>query len=191
MTHAPRRAAGSSATPSRTARAGGGSGPVVAGASPAASRAADASGAARAAMRRARLAQIHLARKALGLDEDTYRDLLERLTGSRSSGTLDPRKLDVVLTEFRRLGWKAAPPRGARPASGKAQVRMIRAIWRDLSAYVEDPSEAALRVFCQRQTKTAVHPDGIAAPEFLDAEQGNRVAEGLKAWLRREKARAA
>jgi len=143
-----------------------------------------------AQLRRARLAQIHLACKALGLDEDTYRDLVDRLTGCRSAGDLSLVQLDLVLAEFRRLGWKAAPPRGARPASGKAQVRMIRAIWRDLSAYVSDPSEAALRAFCRRQTKTAAHPDGVDAPEFLDASQGNRVAEGLKAWLRREKATA-
>ncbi|WP_431281638.1 regulatory protein GemA [Humitalea sp. 24SJ18S-53] len=141
-------------------------------------------------LRRARLAQLHLAAKALRLDEDAYRDVLERVTGSRSAATLGLPALDKVVTEFKRLGFKPAPPRGARPASHKPQVRMIRAIWRDLSAHVEDVSEEALRAFCRRQSKTKAHPDGIDAPEFLDSVQANRVIEGLRAWLARERAKA-
>lgn len=142
-------------------------------------------------MRRARLAQIHLAAKQLRLDEDAYRDVLERVTGSRSAATLGLPALDRVIADFKRMGFTAAPPRGAKPASHKPQVRMIRGLWRDLSAHVEDPSEEALRAFCKRQTKTRAHPDGIDAPEFLDSVQANRVIEGLRAWLARERAKSA
>ena len=48
----------------------------------------------------------------------------------------------------------------------------------------------ALRAFVQRQTKSRLTPDGISAPEFLDGPQANRVIEGLKAWLAREKHKA-
>lgn len=44
--------------------------------------------------RNALLAQIHIGRKALGLDEDTYRDMLEAATGKRSCA--DMRLGDLV-----------------------------------------------------------------------------------------------
>ena len=44
----------------------------------------------------------------------------------------------------------------------------------------------------RRQTvQVRLHPDGVAAPEFLDAKQATKVVEGLKAWLIRVRARAA
>ena len=39
--------------------------------------------------RNPQLAQIHIAKKELGLDDDTYRDVLERVTRQRSSAGLD------------------------------------------------------------------------------------------------------
>lgn len=132
--------------------------------------------------RRAMIAKIHLARKALALTEDSYRDVLRRITGIDSAGAMRPDQLDAVLREFARLGWK---PRPAKKRSDKPQVRMIWAIWRDIVALQGHGNDAALRAFVARQTRTAAHPDGISSPEFLDAEMGNRVAEGLKAWRRR------
>ena len=137
----------------------------------------------------AMLAKVHIARKDLGLDEDSYRDVLVRVTGQDSAKALDAAGLDKLLGEFKRLGWK--PAKAATPRSDKAQVGMIYGLWKAMRPLLQDPSPQALRAFCQRQTRTPAHPDGISAPEFLSAPMANRVIEGLKAWhgrLIREKA---
>ncbi|WP_340569915.1 regulatory protein GemA [Stenotrophomonas sp. G106K1] len=69
--------------------------------------------------RKRTLAAIHAAAKALGLAEDVYRDLVQRVSGQhgqpqRSAGSCDQRQLDAVANELRRLG--GMPERAARTA---------------------------------------------------------------------------
>ncbi|RUT27377.1 regulatory protein GemA [Asaia sp. W19] len=132
--------------------------------------------------------KLHVARKELALDEDSYRDILQRVGGSYHAKDMSISGLEAVLAEFKRLGWKPKPGKRRTPDSVKAQVRMIYALWKDLEPYVRSSDKlAALRSFVLRQTRTAANPQGVSAPEFLDAAQANRVIEGLKDWLRREK----
>lgn len=74
-------------------------------------------------LRQANLAKIHIAKKALGLDDDTYRALLARVAGVTSAKDLNPRQVSAVLAEFQRLGWQppAKPP--SRPAPNPASDR--------------------------------------------------------------------
>lgn len=130
--------------------------------------------------------KVQIARKQLGLADDDYRAVLERVTGQRSSTACNAHQLDAVLAEFRRLGWKAVKGKVERPRSAKLQVRMIHAVWADLRPFVAEHTHDALRAFVRRQTKTPATPDGVDAPEFLDSEQATKVLEGLKAWLGRE-----
>jgi len=139
--------------------------------------------------RRAMLAKVHIGAKQLGLVGDAYGEVLERVAGVSSAKTLSDAQLAAVLDEFRRLGWHAAAPK--RPLSPKAQVRMIYGVWRDLAPYVEHHTVEALRAFVQRQTKSRLHPQGMSAPEFLDAKQATLVIEGLKAWLIRARKQGA
>lgn len=138
--------------------------------------------------RRAMLAKLHLAKKQMALTDDSYRDVLRRITGLESAAAMRVEQLDAVLREFARLGWKAKP---ARKRSEKPQVRMIWAVWKDIVTLQGRGDEAALRAFVRRQTQTAAHPDGIDSPEFLDAAMGARVLEGLKAWRARLRRAAA
>ncbi|MFX6292549.1 regulatory protein GemA, partial [Acinetobacter baumannii] len=64
------------------------------------------------------LARIHQAKKQLGLDEDTYRAVLERVTGQRSAADLSAAGRAAVLAEFERLGF-APPRRGPFPGRPK------------------------------------------------------------------------
>jgi phage gp16-like protein len=62
-----------------------------------------------AAYRNKRLAAIHAAKRTLDMDEGTYRDILERVSGTkgqakRSAMDLTPSQLAAVLDEFKRLG---------------------------------------------------------------------------------------
>jgi phage gp16-like protein len=54
--------------------------------------------------RRRDLAAIHASAKALNMDQDTYRSMLERLTGKRSSADLSAGQRSDVLAEMQRLG---------------------------------------------------------------------------------------
>lgn len=129
--------------------------------------------------RRARIATIHVAKKQLAMEEGSYRAMLKRITGLESAGDCSDAQLGRVIEEFRRLGFSA--PR--RP-SDKPHVRKVYALWRELKPYLADVSDDALRAFVRRQT-------GLQAPEWLDAGAANKVVEGLKAWLARERAKEA
>ncbi|MBX9701528.1 MAG: regulatory protein GemA, partial [Acetobacteraceae bacterium] len=133
--------------------------------------------------RKGAIAKVHIARSQLGMGDDAYRDLLERVTGARTAGALAVAQLEAVLKEMVRLGFKPVPAR--RPMSVHAQIRMIHAVWADLKPHLSDGSEAALRAFVQRQTKSPKHPTGVSAPEFCGPAEANKVLEGLKAWLAR------
>lgn len=73
--------------------------------------------------RNQQLSKIHIAKKDLGLDEETYRALLSRITGQSSAKDLDPLQVAKVLQEFERLGWKSKQGRGKpKPAADKAKL---------------------------------------------------------------------
>ncbi|WP_062228775.1 gp16 family protein [Aureimonas frigidaquae] len=131
------------------------------------------------------LAQIHVGKKALGLDDDTYRAVLLRVTGKASAKDMLPDERRLVLTEFYRLGFKPLDkPRriaGKRALEGPFAAK-LQALW--LAAWnlglVRDRRDAALLAFVQRMT-------GIERTEWLrEPNAARRVIEGLKAWLERD-----
>jgi hypothetical protein len=126
---------------------------------------------------KAMIQKVQIARRQLGLDDESYRAILLRITGQTSSTACTVRDLDALLREFTRLGFAAKP---SRKVSQKAQVRMIYGVWRDIRPLLRSDSDPAamLRAFVKRQT-------GVDAPEFLDAVQANKVLEGMKAWRTR------
>jgi phage gp16-like protein len=134
------------------------------------------------------IAKIHIARKELALDEETYRQVLERVTGKTSSGEMSFRQLDAVLTEFKRLGWKPKAGKPHRPASSKPHVAKVFAVWGQMcrDGIPKDQSRDALIAFVRRMTKSADRPNGLDDPEWLTADQARQVVEGLKAWRKRE-----
>jgi len=133
------------------------------------------------------LAKVHVAKKQLALTDEDYRAIIRRAAGRNSAGECSAQQLDAVLREMTRLGWQGR----TKPKAAKPIIRMIYAVWRDLSLHISDSSETALRAFVARQTKTPSNPQGVSAPEFLDVAQATKVLEGLKAWLGRERAKGA
>lgn len=128
--------------------------------------------------RQAMTAKVHIAKKDLALTDDTYRQVLQRVTGKRSAADCNHRDLALVLEEFKRLGWKPKTGRkraGPRPQATGPQAGKARALWLALFhlGEIDDPSEAALAAFARRVTKTE-------ALQWLDAEQLGKVIEGLK-----------
>ncbi len=130
------------------------------------------------------LAAIHIAKKDLKLDDDTYRDVLERVTGKRSAKDLTVVESGRVLDEMKRLGFKAAS-KPSRPSAMVLEgpfIPKLRALW--ISGWnlgvVKDRTDEGLAAFVRRQAK-------IDHMSWLrDASDANRVIEAIKAWLTRE-----
>jgi hypothetical protein len=84
---------------------------------------------------RQQLKLIKVAVRQLGLDDQTYRQLLARVAGVESSTKLSQRQFGLVLEELGRLGFKSTSPRkpfAARSRPGfatNAQVALIRRLW--------------------------------------------------------------
>lgn len=127
------------------------------------------------------LAAIHVAKKALGLDDDTYRDLLERETGKRSAKDMTSAELDRVLAVMRRASFKPAS-KGFGPRLEGPFARKLQALW--IAAWnlglVRDRRDSALLAFVERQT-------GISRTEWLrDPADARKAVEALKSWIARE-----
>ncbi len=80
-------------------------------------------------VRRKEIAQIHVAKKELGLDDETYRAMLWAIARVRSSADLDWEGRKRVLDHMKAKGWKNNSKRRPEPAKGKkALVGKIRAL---------------------------------------------------------------
>jgi phage gp16-like protein len=131
--------------------------------------------------RTALIAKIHIAKKELALDDDTYRSILKRVTGKESSAKLRYSQLVDVLEEFKNLGFKGKKFKEA----DDPQARKIYALWTKLFKLgaIADKSRRGLGSFCERMT-------GVSTPEWLDVEQATKVIESLKQWIARVKSKA-
>ena len=125
-------------------------------------------------------AAIHVAKKQLDLDEDTYRAMLGRVTGKTSLKLMSQGELGLVLDEMRAKG----AGQSLRPSSrlDGPYAKKLQALW--ISGWhlgvFTDRKDTALVAFVKRQT-------GIEATRFLrEADQAKRVIEALKSWLARE-----
>lgn len=78
-------------------------------------------------IRKRELAQIHIAKNALGMDDDTYRTMLVRVAKVGSSADLNWQQRKKVLDEMRRLGWKN-PKFGRRPLPAPDRAKLVQKI---------------------------------------------------------------
>lgn len=105
--------------------------------------------------------KVHALKRALGLDDDTYRDILGRY-GVTSSKDLTGQTMAACLDYLEALAveagvWQAQGgtlARKQRPgAASDAQVRLIKALWRQVSRQPTEKERAtALDVFVRRIT---------------------------------------
>ena len=87
------------------------------------------------------MAKLHIAKKDLGLDEDTYRAMLQNLTGKRSAADCSDRQLIMLVAALRKRGWKDSRPKGpkVRPEFEKllGKINALRLDTKKSWAYVE------------------------------------------------------
>lgn len=135
-------------------------------------------------MNKHRLIQlIHIARSDLRMDEDTYRQMLQGLTGKASTKGMDVTQLNRVMESMKSKGFRVKPTgkaKSAIPMDSHPQSKKIRALWLEMASMgiVRDSSEQALALWVKRET-------GISALRWLSNEQASSVIEKLKKWQRR------
>lgn len=123
------------------------------------------------------LAALYGAAKRLGLDDDTRRDVYERVTGKRSAREMTPAEVRRVLDELNRLA-------GTKPSSKPVRsptARLAQALWKDLwnLGVIARRSDDALEAFIRRQCRVdSVH-------WLRDPKDGDRVIRALTAWAAR------
>lgn len=128
------------------------------------------------------LASIHVLAAKARMDDATYRDFLEGLTGHRSAKQLSAAQAGQVIDKLKEItGQGPALPKGAVSGLDTPLGAKLRALW--IAGYnlglVRDRSDRAMLVFVERQT-------GVSHTRFFtEPRQGSAAVEGLKGWLAR------
>lgn len=123
---------------------------------------------------------IHVAKRELILDDDSYRAILQRIGKKASTADLTVPELEKVLEHMKRSGFKVRSKKGDRPQASDDQSKMIRGLWLELAGMevVRNSSEAALGAFVKRMTK-------VDTLQWLSTEQASQMIEHLKEWRER------
>lgn len=126
------------------------------------------------------IAAMHVAKKELGLDDETYRAALVRVTGKSSSSAMTEPERQKVLEHFRERGFKAQSTGPRKRLEGRFAAK-LQALW--IAGWnlglVRDRDDRALIAFVKRQTN-------IDHVRFLrHGEDAAKAIEGLKGWLER------
>lgn len=140
-------------------------------------------------LRRAEIAQIHIAKKELALEDDAYRALLLQVTGKESSKDLTWQERKALLDHFKKVGFKVkskvvqkTPAVDQRDVNQtlEPQYLKILALWTDLynCDAVRVNTESAVRIYIKRMT-------GCDDYRFCNGKQIETVIESLKKWLAR------
>lgn len=143
---------------------------------------------------------VQVGRRSLGLDEETYRELLVQQSGKRSAAELTLQELDKVLLAMKGAGFKptvkravnGGKPKRLSPARGAptktAEISVIRAIWITMHRHglLRDGSETALNHYVERQTVRINKGIGVAEVAWLSDTLAYPVLESLKNWHKRE-----
>lgn len=126
--------------------------------------------------RRAQIAKIHVAVSQLGMDDDTYRDLLRRVTGKDSSARMSVAERDQVLQELKRLGFRdgkkadgsSAFPGRPEAVDGTPLLQKVEALLADAGRPWNYAAAVATRMF------------QVERLEWLNSDQLHRLVAALQ-----------
>ncbi len=133
--------------------------------------------------RRADLAAIHIAKKALEWDEDTYRDVMFTVTRFKSAGELDFAGRKRFLAHLQACMVQAGMVTKAKgtKAPWNPSQRRLWSLWQQLAdaKLVTARDRKALDAWVHRQT-------GVDRLEWLNEAQLDLVITSAKQWLGRQ-----
>lgn len=137
--------------------------------------------------------KIHIAKSQLGLDEFSYRAMLEMLTGKTSCKQMSVAELLNVQAHLKQRGFKVRSKKGNSPATANALVKSnithkIRATWIAMAkaGIVQDGSEQALNKFMHhslmKRRQNQPHALIKLNVQSLDDAEASQLLEILKKW---------
>ena len=138
--------------------------------------------------RRADLAAIHIAKAALGWDDETYRDIMQARCGVRSSALLDFAGRKTLLGHLRasmeQLGIQAPikPGKGSQrhAKAWSPRQRKLWSLWQALAdaGLVKHRDRGALDGWIKGQI-------GVSTIDFCNTHQLDSLIDSAKGWLKR------
>ena len=130
-------------------------------------------------IRKKKIGQIKIAQKQLGLDDETYRALLLRVTDKNSCANMNLLELNCVVDELVARGFKVASKKyGAAPKARptlQAMISKIEAILTERGLHWNYAHAIAKRKF------------GIEQVHWLDAQQCHSIVASLQIYANRQK----
>ena len=141
---------------------------------------------------------IQIGRRALGLDETTYRAMLANLAGGKTSSTLlTAEERQTVLRHLKAKGFVVKPKDTSASAMNgwqrEPQMRKLRAMWYVLAdaGHVERPADMAA---CNDAIEAWGKVQLLGSPvgrldklRFANGAQMDKLIEQMKRWLARLK----
>ena len=127
------------------------------------------------------IAKIHIAKKDLGLDDDTYRSIIMQTVGKDSSSKCTDKQLDKVLRALKAKGWKNANNQKKKTRSAPSPlIKKIYALWGALQQIgeINTTEKTALDSFVKKHT-------GVDYTHWVDSRQAVKIIEILKKWKER------
>lgn len=131
---------------------------------------------------------IHIARRDLALDDETYRAVLAgTIPGKTSCRDMKSGELEQVLRTLERKGFKRVNPMRPQPKEAPVVTDKIRAVWQVMfrQGFTTDKSDKALNAFVRRTTRLKNGGEGVSRLEWLRGDQASVVLESLKQWHQR------
>ncbi|MFW6027279.1 MAG: regulatory protein GemA [bacterium] len=120
------------------------------------------------------IALVHVAKSRLGLDDDTYRDILDAYCGVTSARDLDREGFDLLMEVFAQMGFESTSAKrnyGRRPGMATTgQIAYIRRLWADYTG--GEGTELSLGKWMESKFK-------VSALRFLTKEHGQKVIAAL------------
>lgn len=126
---------------------------------------------------------IHIAKKQLGLDDETYRHLLLKVTKKTSTKDMTVLELEKVLNNLKLKGFKVKSSKKTGKITATEPVhKKIRSLWLELAdaGEVKNRSEKAINSYVKRIV-------GVEVMDWLNTAQAMKVIESLKCWKTRIK----
>lgn len=128
------------------------------------------------------IALLHVAKRNLGLDDDTYRAILARYGRAESAADLDLAGFNHVMRYLTACGFRSTWTKrtyGYRPTMATPpQVDLIRSLWRKFRG-ADDPDDVELNKWLHRFHK-------VGALRFVDNKKAAKVISALRAMIARK-----
>lgn len=133
-------------------------------------------------LRKRQIAQIHIAKSDLGLDDDTYRAMLMDVAGVNSSTKLTAKQRAAVLERFEARGWKNKKHRAPAVTAEKAPyVRKIGALLADMKLSWNYANGIAKQMFKKQRVQWCEPEQLRAVVAALAKEQTKRQQPPVRA----------